>query len=184
MLKFGKPILGKDKLDRNKAEELITKFYNYPNVEFVEFPSESFRDQLSGKKTIKDLAEIRSKNLIKLKLERYAGNYNYKFILTSKGKKYLKKTDINYVNYFMASNIIEFDKINGIRLNEGNNKAIVDFQVKRKRITPFGKFENYSENDIVKYKVKLELFDDGWRIINKPNKIYTLKDFPVLNIQH
>lgn len=53
--------------------------------------------------------------------------------------------------------------------NVDKSKAIVEFNIKRTYITPFGEFLQYSIGDIVSYSVEFVKYDDGWRIVNQEN---------------
>lgn len=45
--------------------------------------------------------------------------------------------------------------------NVDKSKAIVEFNIKRTYITPFGEFLQYSIGDIVSYSVEFVKYDDG-----------------------
>lgn len=175
-----------NKLDREKAKKIIISFYDYPNVEFVEFPTQSLNTNnlsIGGKKTIKkDLQKIRNLNLVKLyRNNSWVVDY-FDFILTQKGKSYLLKEGSK--SYYVVSNLREFNEVSGIRLNEGKTKATVDFKVKRNNVTPFGEFREYYEDETLEYQVKMELYDDGWRIINNKVKNYKKSDFKCFDEQY
>lgn len=158
-----------NKLDRSKAEKIITDFYGYPNVEFIKLKKLAWLNDINT--TLKGL---RSQDLISHQKTYYVGS-SYHIYPTEKGRDYFFKENTN--NYLMASNIREFQEVTGIKISEGEKYATVNFTVKRKDITAFGKYKGYFEGAILKYQVKLSLYDDGWRITNKKSKNHTKEDF-------
>ncbi len=158
-----------NKLDRSKAEEIISAFYDYPNVEVINFKNSATLHEINN-----SLKEIRSKDLIYHQKSYSVGPF-YDLFLTDKGNAYL--ADNPKKKYLMASNMREFNEITGIRISEGEKHATVDFNIIRTNTTVFGKFKKYKDGDIVNYSVKMALYDDGWRITNKKVKNYKKEDF-------
>lgn len=150
-----------DKLDRDKASEIIIKHYEYPNTETVTIPT-----YIKYSKLFSDLQKDIADSLLTQEISgRGFGVYGIMqatvhLELTEKGKKYVDDTTDNSV----ILNERVFKEITGIKFLDKETKAIIDFTAIRKNITPFGEHRDYKDGDEVKYSIPFSLYDDGWRI--------------------
>ena len=157
---------GSDKLDREKASELIQNFYDYPNLAYIELRSDFHC--LSISETNKKLINA---NLL-FKKRSYDGNcwhtelrtaYEYeKFVLETKASN-LKNTD-SVSRYSLA--VRTFKEVTGIKFNEDKTEATVEFSFTVSDSTPFGKAMGYEEKEYT-FSSNMALFDDGWRVTDK-----------------
>lgn len=148
-------------LDRGMAFDIIEEFYDYPNVEIV-----NFQGVTSSQKLNNEYRNLRGQKFI---TEKRKGKYGNEFwvLMTEKGKSFTLSGKPNYNGYKVASSILELDEVTGIRLDDGKNTAYVDYTVKRKKVTPFGNTKDYNDGDILEKKTVMQLYDDGWRITGK-----------------
>lgn len=159
-----------NELDRDEALEIITKTYDYPNVETVIFPNSLYNDDLNNK-----YMPVRKAGLINFRItHKFHGIYGTS--LTAKGNLY--KID-SKGNYKVASNILDIRDVSGIKFNEGKTEAEVIYNIERSKVTPFGQSEGYNNGDLIERKVRFNLYDDGWRI-NDKNSQPTIKPENVL----
>ena len=155
-----------NELGRGEAKDKIEDFFEYPNVELTSFPGVTSSQKLNNEYQI-----LLGQNFIST---RRKGRYGNKFwiIMTVKGKAFVHSGEPSYQGYEVASSVLELNEVTGIRLDDGKNTAIVDFTLKRTKVTPFGKVKGFNNGDIIKNQTTFQLYDDGWRIAsNKPRKI-------------
>lgn len=154
-----------NKLDREEAKMLIEDFYEYPNVETAEF---SLDLNLTGIEPHQRL--IDDGYLIFSQYSSHLGISEKGFLYKGEEKR----------NVTFATNLRYFKEITGIRYeNDDKTKAIVEFDIERRNITPFGEQKGYNEGDIEPYHVEFQKYDDGWRVTTKNkggNKLQ--EDFP------
>jgi len=163
-------------LDRGNAFDIIKEFYEYPNVEVI-----NFQGVTSSQRLNKEYNNLRGQKFI---TERRKGKYSNEFwvFMTEKGKAFtLSETEkASYNGYKVASSVLELDEVTGIRFNDGKNTAYIDYNLKRTNVTPFGNSKDYNDGDILKKETVMQLYDDGWRITSsKPDivKIENVKGF-------
>lgn len=165
------------KLTRDKAKSQIIKKLNYPKDEKYSLAVED--------KTMYQTMTIskwdKFKKLGLLTYEEFGknpdrgtgwipkvtiGGSGIRANLTKKGKKYVlsdikvdgfeKKVDVKIAE-------LKFVEITGIKIYKEFNSAEVEYKIKRKNITPFGKALNINESKIEK-SISFTKYDDGWRI--------------------
>ena len=155
---------GTGELSRNKAEVLITEYYQYPNVEVNRLDARSE----GGRKNIQWLEDngyLVSKGLLGYSETSSAMPYKATMIGNSGVSSF-------------ATNMRRLKGVTGIRYDTPDKtKATVEFVVERYNISPFAKYR-FSDNEEVKYEVTIERYDDGWRITTPNNRNYTVADFP------
>lgn len=159
-------------LDRGKAEKLIANFYEYPYVEIV-----NTRGLTLGKPTTEE-SELIANGYIKAKKGYLPSEYNY--YITEKGKPFYLNGEAGS-RYNLATNLLEFNEITGIKFSEGEKKAIVEFTEKRTKPTPLYKLRIDENNEFIHKQVQMELYDDGWRIVGDKPSLSRVSDFPILN---
>lgn len=155
-----------NELTREKAGQVITDFYQYPNVEVEKFQLEMNLYLAEKYKALID------------------GGYlaivpdfmNYilppDMIVTPRGEAYRK-------DEYFATAIRELKEVTGIRFeNEAKTKATVEFTVIRVKVTPFGEIREYKNGDIMNYTVSIERYDDGWRVTSESTQNFLPGDFP------
>ena len=155
-----------NELTREKAGQLITDFYQYPNVEMEKFQLEMNLHLARKYKTLIDdgyLATV--PNFI---------NYILPpdMIVTERGEAYRK-------DEYFATAIRELKEVTGIRFDdEAKTKATVEFTVIRNKVTPFGKIREYKNGDVVNYTATIERYDDGWRVTSVSTQNFLPSNFP------
>ena len=157
---------GLEKLDRDKAADLIKEFYGYPRVEF------GMLDVSSKKLAQAGWGHVRS------------NNYESRFYFNDVG--YLKNPEQNHKGFDnsrmardfggakveVIANCNDFVEITGIALDEAGKTAKVEFTCRRVGVTPLGSLLGRKDGDILNYTVNMQLYDDGWRITeNKQENI-------------
>lgn len=151
-------------LDRTEAKELITAYYEYPNVEVLVFNSlMGYASEYSW-----------------LLEEGYLFGHRDAFHMqiTQAGKPY-EFPSCNGNGWCFATNMRRFKEVTGIKYeNPDKSKAVIEFTVERYNITPFGKQKKFTEGETVSYHVVVERYDDGWRITTPKEKNYKEADFP------
>lgn len=160
-----------NELSRGEAEDKIEEFFEYPNVELTNFPGVT-----SSQKLNKEFQNLRSRNFI---TEQRKGRYGNEFwvMMTEKGKGFVHSGEASYNGYKVASSILELNKVTGIRLDDGKNTAVVDYNLKRTNVTLFGNAKEYYDGDLLDKQITFQLYDDGWRITSKkPEKIVKEKN--------
>jgi len=161
-----------NKLDRGNAENIIEDFFEYPNVELINFPGVTSSQKLNNEYQV-----LRNQNYIKVERK---GRYGNKFyvLLTVKGNDFFYSGKQNYNGYQVASSILKLNEVTGIRLNDGKNSAIVDYTLIREHTTPFANAKGFFDRDLIERQIVFQLYDDGWRIIdNKPQTIVKKENF-------
>lgn len=155
-----------NELSRKEAGQIITDFYQYPNVEMEKFHLEMNLYLADKYKTLIDGGYLAT-----------VPNFmNYilppDMIVTERGEAYRK--DANF-----ATAIRELKEVTGIRFDdEAKTKATVEFTVIRDKVTPFGKIREYKNGDVMNYTVSIERYDDGWRVTSEQTENFPVSDFP------
>ena len=151
-------------LDRDIAFDIIEKFYEYPNVEVI-----NFQGVTSSQRLNKEYNNLRGQKFI---TEKRKGKYGNEFwvIMTEKGKAFTLSGKASYNGYKVASSILELNEVTGIRFDDGKNTAYIDYNLKRIKTTPFGKSKEYKNGDLIEKKTVMQLYDDGWRITSNKEK--------------
>lgn len=151
-------------LDRDKAKELIEEFYKYPNVELRDFNLH--------------LTSKNRENYQNIIAEGYLIHTGYNNLITSDIAEPYKGWTKGLTDF--AMNLRFFKEVTGIRYeNDDKTKAVVEFSVERRNVTPFGQAQGTKEGDIGMYSVECQKYDDGWRITTKEKyEIRTAEDFP------
>lgn len=160
-----------NRLDRDKAEDIIVDYFKYPNIEYIELPSVFYCLKLDvwsqaclerGLIFMRDSYFSRNQNCWNYD---YAPEYDYaKYHLFTKESD---RENTNFVNGYLTG-VRHFKEVTGIKFSNEDTKAVVEFTVMREKVTPFGKAIGRS-NGIVTYTTTLELYDDGWRVAEKYN---------------
>lgn len=184
---------GSKKLDRDKAVEIISTTYNYPNVVFRELQIYGSTDARRGRNIVSiggfmkerwvDISDLISKELVSVdrgqmvvrtnrlttKVPQYGPAYRY--TLTDRARIYLKPgTDITRVP---SKDLEQFEvkicnarikEVTGIRMNGEGTSAEVDYTIELYDFTPFLLLEGQEWPHEQNLKIKLSLFDDGWRV--------------------
>jgi len=154
-----------NELTREQAEELITDFYAYPNVEFVKT---SFYGMGEYSKMTKCLRE---KGIVR------RGGHSNGIILSDHGKNYQHPSN----KRLLVTNERKFKEVTGIKyLDEKNTKATIEYSDERYHITDVGVCAERSEGQLTTYTLNLALFDDGWRVDAKEYTNFKSFDFPLV----
>jgi hypothetical protein len=152
-----------NKLDRNKAADLIKKFYEYPNIEVANFNLENIFGN--------PFEPLINQGYIYINR---SVQWNWVNSPTQKGKKFQSKLN----NNLFATNRREFNEITGIAyLDERESKARIEFSFRRSEITPFGTFLGFIDGQVVNCSVEAMKYDDGWRITSSKEVNFNPQDF-------
>ncbi len=153
-------------LDRGNAEDMIIEHFSYPYVEFNRLPETTSSEQLNSK-----YQAIRGQKLMSQKRKGKYGNTFY-ILLSETGKTFTNPETPYQYGWNVATNLVDFKEITGIRFNDAKTVASVEYLTEKKEITPFGELENINEGDTKSANVNFVLYDDGWRIDSKPKTVY------------
>lgn len=168
-------------LSRGKAEDIIKEYFQYPNVEAATLKTRQTSSFEEWEKLFEENGLISTRNDPEY-------GFSYFIDINNSYSEYVILNNVNisknrrYPCYTYTIWLFEreFESISGIKTNGDGKKATVEFTIKKKNLSPFAVALRNNENDIVKYSVDLELYDDGWRIVSEKNNInLTRKDFPI-----
>lgn len=124
-----------NELSREKAGQLISDFYQYPNVEVEKFQLEMNLYLAEKYEALIDGGYLAT-----------VPNFmNYilppDMIVTPRGQAYRK-------DEYFATAICDLKEVTGIRIeDEAKTKATVEFTVIREKVTPFGKIREYKNGE-------------------------------------
>ena len=155
-----------DKLDRDKALQLIQEKKLYPKVisynVFTADPVYARRMLDAGLESSGLLTVQRTQKLMD------AGKPLITF--TDKAKPYLlppseenRKDNIQLIK--IADE--ELEDIIGVQLLDGEKHAVVEYKTSYKNITPFSPLSKLKLNEKNSHKAYFSLYDDGWRLVTK-----------------
>lgn len=162
---------GSEKLDRDKAADLIKEFYDYPRVEVGKIDVSSKQLRQDGWGYMKG---------------NYGMTYFYfhepalPYILHPSNKGY----DINIDGsrgIEVIANCHNFEEVTGIALDEATKTAKVEFTCHRMGVTPLGELVGRKNGEVVNYSVNMQLYDDGWRITEKAQENIKPETYPYFN---
>ncbi|MEO0686201.1 MAG: SH3 domain-containing protein, partial [Cyanobacteria bacterium J06649_11] len=160
-----------DQLDREKAQNLVIEFYNYPNVSTAAVGL----DLLNASR----LKPMINAGLIAYERRNFMPGYR----VTSKGKEYSKEvidSESGGRKRVFAACINRFSEVTGISfLNEQETEAKIEFDVHTTNITPVGQCLNLRENGVSSYVIARK-YDDGWRITSEKGAVFGAEDFPFI----
>lgn len=153
-------------LSRDKALELIVQSKKYPQV----YDKDIFAGDPEN-------AEKASKTNLE-KLGYITFNRQRKFLddrpyieFTPKAKPFFLETpksdQENQVQKIKISDIV-LGEVTGVKMLNENKSAVVEYTIKYINITPFVELYPGKFTQIDTVKAYFSLFDDGWRIENKP----------------
>lgn len=160
-----------DDLSRAEAKNQIIESYKLPNIEHADIPGGEFGFNIS--QLSPEMSELVNNGYINYKKKRGIPP-GVNFFMTRKAKPYF-----NDKEKVFAGNLLEFGEVTGIKYNESKNRASVFFNLVRKDITPFGKYNKRLEGEIINDEIEFELFDDGWRVFKNDKTVLTTKDFGI-----
>lgn len=157
---------GSKKLTREKAAELIKA--EYPRTIDWDIYTADPKHAARALDT-----KLEEEGYITLKRKQTLAEMGSPFIFfTDKAKPYLletpekdKKIDIQKVK--LAEQ--HFNEITGMQILKNDKKAIVEYTVVYKNVTPFVAISNLKIEPKVDKKAYFALYDDGWRIVDKPD---------------
>ncbi len=161
-----------DKLDRDKALQLIQEKKLYPKVisynVFTADPVYARRMLDAGLESSGLLTVQRTQKLMD------AGKPLITF--TDKAKPYLlpqtdKEDKIQLVK--IADEVLE--EVTGVQILEGDKRAVVEYKTSFKNITPFSPLSRLKLNEKNIHKAYFSLYDDGWRLEEKPGMEFLRK---------
>ena len=172
---------GSDNLTKDKAKDIIIKHFKYP-LPAMEYLSIGSKVDLSENKRKKMYEALAKEGLITMKLKKTKSDHEvYKVYPTKKGEKYtgkeFKTTAGRRRQTIIGTKIKaadrQFVEVTKIELSGIDKEAIVEFTWKYGKLTPFGKHWESDKNAQLKYdenkncaeKVKMRLYDDGWRVV-------------------
>lgn len=154
-----------NELDRSDAEKMIIEQFNYPYVEFQKLPKTTSSEQLNS-----TYQKARAEKLMTSRLKGKYGN-NFYIILTPKGKAFTNPSKPYNYGWNVATNLVDFKDITGIRFNDAKTSASVEFTTEKKEVTTFGQIKKIKEGQTESEQVNFVLYDDGWRIQSEPKTV-------------
>lgn len=165
---------GPEKLDRDKAADLIKEFYGYPRVEIGMF-------DVAPKKVVEAGWGHRKSNFYETRFYFYDVTYLKNPDRNLKGYDIRMATVRGGEHVEVIANCNDFVEITGIALDEAGKTAKVEFTARRVGVTPLGEWIGRKEGDILNFSVKMQLYDDGWRLTE--NKVDNIKPetYPFFN---
>lgn len=158
-------------LTERKAEKLIKKFYDYPNVE-----AHTFNLSIIVKNAYASMIQDGY-----LEVPQTHGMMFPDLIVTPKSLPYriADTSREGYVSYLYATNMRKLKEVTMVHfIDDTETRATVEYTCVRYNLTPFGKQNGYTENEEVKYTVYMDKSSKGWRIASHKGKNFTKKDFP------
>lgn len=153
-------------LTREKAKQIIVKFYNLPGFDTRRFIIED--RSFTSNSTIPGFEKLRDEGLLTFNVDPNGWSGGVFGQLTEKGKQFYVKDendgDNTIKNIFVKVSILDFGEVTGIREFKEYNTAQVEFTLKVKDITPFGRIIYNMTESTENRSVTLIKYDDGWRI--------------------
>lgn len=88
-------------------------------------------------------------------------------VFTEKSQPYLvAQTEEDIADRIQRVKIadMEIDEITGVQMIEGESRAVVEYKIAFKNVSPFSKLYKMNLESGETHKVNFVLFDDGWRV--------------------
>lgn len=143
-------------LTRKKAQNIIEKYYQFPNY----IPINIIDESIFGRGFTKDYQSLINQGYLNYQKRPHSRNCD--IIITEKSSEYYAAKIPSYVR-FIGCDVV-FNEISGIKLNDSGTKATVYYSLRYTNITPFGRVYNLKEGHLTEERDFFELYDDGWRI--------------------
>ncbi len=161
-------------LSRPKAEKILKRWYEYPNVEFKYIPTKFYGYKYDSTSRLKKAERAgllrRTENYYSSKTNRWHSVYD----LTSGSlRKYIayvgNDESDEHISQFanVYTSVRDFKEVTGIRLNADKNEGTIEYTIIIKKVTPFGSAFGLKKGQVIDMKAKVVLYDDGWRIKTK-----------------
>lgn len=152
------------KLEKEEAASVIRAAKNYPKVYEYEI---NMSDPASAKKLLD--AGLEGEGWVtvdKTQKLKDAGQPIVHF--TEKSKPYLIRIDEKYDNVQVVK-VADMDlaEVTGIKIQEDNKSATVEYMVAYKNITPFAKLMQRDLSEKKTERANLSYFDSGWKLDKK-----------------
>ena len=152
------------KLEKEEAASVIRAAKNYPKVYEYEI---NMSDPASAKKLLD--AGLEGEGWVtvdKTQKLKDAGQPIVHF--TEKSKPYLIRVDEKYDNVQVVK-VADMDlaEVTGIKIQEDNKSATVEYMVAYKNITPFAKLMQRDLSEKKTERANLSYFDSGWKLDKK-----------------
>ena len=152
------------KLEKEEAASVIRAAKNYPKVYEYEI---NMTDPASAKKLLD--AGLEGEGWVtvdKTQKLKDAGQPIVHF--TEKSKPYLIRIDEKYDNVQVVK-VADMDlaEVTGIKIQEDNKSATVEYMVAYKNITPFAKLMQRDLSEKKTERANLSYFDSGWKLDKK-----------------
>ncbi|SJZ68073.1 hypothetical protein SAMN04488128_1011173 [Chitinophaga eiseniae] len=157
---------GTKKLTREQAAELIKKAY--PNT--VDWNIYTADPQEAAKALD---TKLEAEGYITIQRKQSLAEIGNPFIFfTEKSKPFLlptpeKDKELKIQKVKLAEQ--HFNRVTGMQLLKNDKKAIVEYTVVYKNVSPFVPLSTLEIEPELKRKAYFALYDDGWRIVDKPD---------------
>ncbi|RAJ80107.1 hypothetical protein CLV59_105214 [Chitinophaga dinghuensis] len=154
------------KLSREQASEIIKKAYPR-TIDWDVFTADP---QVAAKALS---TQLEQDGYITIQRKQTLSEMGNPFIsFTEKSKPYLLATPEKDKAYKIQKVKLaeqHFNSITGMQLLSNDKKAIVEYTVVYKNVTPFVPISTLKIEPELKRKAYFALYDDGWRIVEKPD---------------
>ena len=155
-----------DKLDRDKALQLIQEKKLYPKI--ISY-NVFIADAVYARRMLD--AGLESSGLLTVQRTQKLMDAGKPLItFTDKAKPYLlPQTDEDKEDKIQLVKIADevLEEVTGVQILEGDKRAIVEYKTSIKNVSPFSPLSKLKLDEVRVRKVKFELYDDGWRLEEK-----------------
>jgi len=172
----------KEGLSRKQAADIITKHFDFPNVDVMRLADGGPKSHLETTQ----FGAVRIGYSSDLFYNEGRTYDTHRVGITDKGQSVLAplpaceacfgKIPGHARDWFLpcvATNVWEFKEVSGISINETNKTATVEYLVTAKGVNTFGEYKGRTDGMEEKRKVTMKQYDDGlWRIEDaKPHTV-------------
>jgi|GEM_PF-5794781 len=175
------------KLTREEAQKIFLANHHNPWVEYEPFKLEDF----GNSRNEGVLQKAVNAGLLNVHKDSYAEAFGTLgggrvYSLTKKSDPYTTNIQAGLYGVSRFYAIIgcgQLARITGIKVNEQEGTAIVEYRWIYKSLTPFGEILGFKTGDTssVLYKIKMSLYDDGWRLEEREEKGTPPTDYSIFN---
>lgn len=152
------------KLEKEEAASVIRAAKNYPKVYEYEI---NMSDPASAKKLLD--AGLEGEGWVTVDKTQKLKDAGLPIVhFTEKSKPYLIRIDEKYDNVQVVK-VADMDlaEVTGIKIQEDNKSATVEYMVAYKNITPFAKLMQRDLSEKKTERTNLSYFDSGWKLDKK-----------------
>lgn len=155
----------KEKLDRETALSILKEENTYPKP----LTEDIYVADPADAKRLLD-AGLEDEGLITVQRTQSLNDVGEPMIsFTEKAEQYLLPVNDEKIQQVkVADEVIE--EVTGIQMEDGENRAVVEYKTSFASITPFSKLSQLNLEEENVRSVDFVLYDDGWRVDNEPSQ--------------